>query len=157
MLYCVFHSFVLLHKSSIFVVFIHIFLCISGEFAILFVSSFVSQTVRPLNQTSSEPSETQREDGWEIVSRLLGKDRISQSSSRKYNGNCILKSCRPRKKIKKYSSPREGRKTALARMIWDTPTSNFGSWHTPNRTISRRQPGKDFPLILSLGFAGHPW
>ena len=57
-------------------------------------------------------SESKRENGWEVVFRLLGNDQLSQSGCWKYNGNCILKSCFPRKN--KITLPsREGSKMSL--------------------------------------------
>ena len=81
-------------------------------------------------KSHGRPTKPQRESGQEIIFRLLGNDRISQSGCRKYDGNCILKSCWPHKEHKITLPPREGPKTALARMIrlWCSPTSKFGSW-----------------------------
>ena len=54
MLYCVFDRFVLLHKSPIFSVFIHISPCFYCGCVIRFVSSVVLLTVRPLKQTNTD-------------------------------------------------------------------------------------------------------
>ena len=71
------------------------------------------------------PRETQTENGKEIVSRLLENDKISQSGCRKYNGNCILKSCWPCRNIKLLSP--SGRPENGARSN-DQGHANFHIW-----------------------------
>ena len=75
------------------------------------------------------PTKPQRESGWEIVFRLLGNDRISQSGCRKYNGNCILKSCWPRKNIKLLSPLGKARKRRS--LEW----SGVGTRQLPNLEV----------------------
>ena len=127
-------------------IFLHAFLV--GSPFDRFVSSFVFLTVRPLNQTTTDAQ--QNPESFRVAN--------CQSGCRKCNGNCFLKSCKPRIKNTKFLSPLEKARKRRSLEGWsgplpDTRTSKFGSRHIPKFMSSRRQPGFRWASVV-IWFSG---
>ena len=90
------------------------------RFSIAICQLFILLTVRPLNQNTTDAQRKPKKEWVGITFRLLGNDQLNQSGCWKYNGNCILKSCFPRKN--KITLPsREARKCEFASYIIFSP------------------------------------
>ena len=83
-------------------------------------------------------SESQRKNVWVVVIRLLENDQLSQAGCWKYNGNCILKSCFPRKH--KITLPSRESSKVWTCFLYNLPSSK--AFAAPD-TLLRSQLWKD--------------